>query len=192
MKAFVSPVQALMSCPDPFLFLQTRNFVSFKQHKTYPEAKYFLYSLELLCSSGVFWQGGHESFTAWKPLGGGWPLRNGQKPTRNTTCSVLRLQVFLWRCCEIPGLDLHGLDCTPVLPELQFLRENQHLVCYLRGHCSALQDTAQQQGWWNHELLFINWVIPHVESLDVYKTAWVGWSNERGLSFGLIPVNWWG
>lgn len=148
MKTFVSPVQALMSCPDPFLFLQTRNFMSFKQHKTYPEAKYFLYSLELLCSSGVFWQRGHESFTAQKPLGGGWPLRGGQKPTRNTTCSVLRLQVFLWRCCKIPGLDLHGLDCTPVLPELQFLGENQHLVCYLggagalqrpSGHCTATE-----------------------------------------------------
>lgn len=56
----------------------------------------------------------------------------------------------------------------------------------VRGWC-----TAQPQGWWEHELLFINWVIPHVESLHVYKTAWVGWSNEQGLSFGLIPLNWW-
>ena len=89
MKRFVSPVQTSMSCSDPFLFLRTSNCISYKQYKTYPEAKHFPYSLEILCFSGFCWQRRHDSFTAWWLWGRKWPLkqRGRQKPTRNTAAS---------------------------------------------------------------------------------------------------------
>lgn len=123
--------------------------------------------------------------------GGLWEVGRNPPETPSVVCSGCR--------CFSEGVVKYQVWISMVWIALQFYLSCSFsgkisilfVICEGLGHCNALRDTAQQQRWWNHELLFINWVIPHVESLDVYKTAWVGWSKERGLSFGLIPVNWW-
>lgn len=182
MKVFMSPVQALMSCPDPFSFCPNKEFheLQKKNGKTYPGAKHFL-NIQPWTPFPLV------SFLLKRPqslysmVAFGWAQRLAETHQEHIW-GVLRLQVFLWRCCEIPVLHLRGLDCSrpPVFPQLWFLRENQSPVCYLWG-AGALH--SHRDGESMSFYLLTEWY--HMWSHCMF-TKLPGWVDQMSRAFPLV------
>lgn len=182
MKVFMSPVQALMSCPDPFSFCPNKEFHELQKKKIKPiqgQNISWTYSLELLSPSWVFCWRGHKIF--YSMVAFGWAQRLAETHQEHIW-GVLRLQVFLWRCCEIPVLHLRGLDCSrpPVFPQLWFLRENQSPVCYLWG-AGALH--SHRDGESMSFYLLTEWY--HMWSHCMF-TKLPGWVDQMSRAFPLV------